>query len=312
MSWKSTSATKPCLLLRDQAPRSKLGQDAYLSQTPQTSLCKKLTSCVALLRRFAGSGWSSGAVTLRTVTLILVYLTAECCTPAWCRSAHTRPINVVINDALWILTGCLRPTPTDNLPILVGIQPAESRRKGATFSRASSVMEPGPWAAWGTKGGEEFSERGQVLSIMPNIFQLCPTHFPRCGENFCMGHNPPCAPLQPPRTFCAPWLRVCMQPGHLFHPALNRSPGENARHLKSRHPFVSTTQQLISSYDDHNNRSAGLWEDHRWNAEWFEHTTRVRTFIPDIGTYPPGMAVPRTSWVVLNHLRTGVGSLAPA
>ena len=35
------------------------------------SLCKKLTSCVALLRRFAGSGWGAGAKTLRTATLAL-------------------------------------------------------------------------------------------------------------------------------------------------------------------------------------------------------------------------------------------------
>jgi len=33
------------------------------------SLCKKLTSRVALLRRLAGSGWGAGATTLRTATL---------------------------------------------------------------------------------------------------------------------------------------------------------------------------------------------------------------------------------------------------
>ena len=32
-----------------------------------------------------------------------------------CRSAHTRPIVPAINDALRIVTGCLRPTPVDNL-----------------------------------------------------------------------------------------------------------------------------------------------------------------------------------------------------
>jgi len=37
-----------------------------------------------------------------------------------------------INDALRTVTGCLRPTPADNLPILAGIQPAELRRKGFT------------------------------------------------------------------------------------------------------------------------------------------------------------------------------------
>jgi len=47
-----------------------------------------------------------------------VHSTAKYCAPVWCRSAHTRLIDPVINDALRIVTGCLRPTPADNLPIL--------------------------------------------------------------------------------------------------------------------------------------------------------------------------------------------------
>jgi len=40
------------------------------------------------------------------------------------------------------VTGCLRPTPADNLPILAGIQPAELRRSGATLSLGRRAMEP--------------------------------------------------------------------------------------------------------------------------------------------------------------------------
>ena len=63
----------------------------------------------------------------------LVYSTAEYCTPVWCCSAHTRLIDSVLSDVLRIVTGCLRPTPTDHLPVLSGIQPAELRRMGATL-----------------------------------------------------------------------------------------------------------------------------------------------------------------------------------
>ena len=56
--------------------------------------------------------------------------------PVWCRSAHTRLIDSVLNDALRIVTGCLRPTPTYHLLVLSGIQPAELRRMGATLSMA--------------------------------------------------------------------------------------------------------------------------------------------------------------------------------
>jgi len=107
------------------------------------SLCKKLTSPVALLRRLAGSGWGTGATTLQIATLALVHSTAEHCAPVWCGSAHSRLIDPAINDALRIVTGCLRPTPADNLPILADIQLVELRRSGATLSLTRRAMELG-------------------------------------------------------------------------------------------------------------------------------------------------------------------------
>jgi len=80
---------------------------------------------------------------LRKATLALVHSTAEYCAPVWCHSAHARLIDPTINDALRIVTGCLRPTPANNLPILAGIQPAELRCKGATLSLGFRAMEPG-------------------------------------------------------------------------------------------------------------------------------------------------------------------------
>ena len=99
-------------------------------------LDKKLFSRVTLLRQFVGSGWSAAAKTLRIATLSLFYSTAEYCAPVRCRSAHIRLIDSVLNDALRIVTGCLRPTPMDHLPVLSGIQPAELRPMGATLSLA--------------------------------------------------------------------------------------------------------------------------------------------------------------------------------
>jgi len=75
--------------------------------------------------------------------LALVHSTAEYCAPVWCRSAHTCLIDPTINGALRIATGCLCPTPVDNLPILAGVQPAELRRIGVTMSLGRRAMEPG-------------------------------------------------------------------------------------------------------------------------------------------------------------------------
>ena len=48
-----------------------------------------------------------------------------------------------LNDALRIVTGCLRPTPTNSLPVLSGIQPAELCPQGATLFLANlSSLDP--------------------------------------------------------------------------------------------------------------------------------------------------------------------------
>ena len=49
---------------------------------------------------------------------------------------RTRLIDSVLNDALRIITGCLRITPMEHLHVLSGIQPAELRRLGTTLSLA--------------------------------------------------------------------------------------------------------------------------------------------------------------------------------
>ena len=189
-----------------------------------------------LLRWLGGSGWGAGATTLWIAALALVYSTAEYCVPVWCHNAHTYLTDPAINNALQIVTGCLRPTPTDNLPTLTGIQPAELCRSGATLSLAHRAMEP----------------------------------------------------------------------GHLLHSALTRPPSTNARHLKSRHPFVPAAQHLII-LSDNNNIRATEWADYQWNAEWTDSPRRLHIFIPNIGIHPLGMTLPRRAWVWLNHLRINVG-----
>ena len=121
---------------------------------------QKLSSRVTLLRQLVGSGWGAGAKTLRIATLSLVYSTAEYCAQVCCRSAHTRLIDSVLNDALRIVTGCLCPTPTDHLPVLSGIQPAELRRMGETLSLAHRGSLDSDHILYGFLSGS--SDTGQV------------------------------------------------------------------------------------------------------------------------------------------------------
>ena len=115
------------------------------------ALHKKLSSRVTLLRRLVSSGWIAGAK-LCIATLSLIYSTAEYCAPVWCRSPHTRLIDSVLNDALRIVTGCLRPTPTDHIPVLSGIQPVELRPTASdTLLGSSWISGPRPYFVWSIK-----------------------------------------------------------------------------------------------------------------------------------------------------------------
>ena len=122
------------------------------------ALRKKLSSRVTLLRRIVGSS-----------TLSLVYSAAEYCAPVWCRSAHTRLIDSVLNDVLHIVTGCLRPTPTDHLPVLSGIHPAELRRLGATLSLAHRGSLDPDHIMYGLLSGSSDTRQVRLRSRRPFV-----------------------------------------------------------------------------------------------------------------------------------------------
>ena len=104
------------------------------------ALRKKLSTRVALFRRLVGSGWGVGAKALRISALFLVYSAAEYCGPIWCRTTHIRHIDNILSDALHIVTGCLRATPTKDLSVLASIQPDDHHRLGATLFLANRAI----------------------------------------------------------------------------------------------------------------------------------------------------------------------------
>ena len=93
-----------------------------------------------LLRCLTVSSWGAYTSTLRTGVLALVCSAAEFASPAWCRSAHTRKLDVALNDTMRIITGCMRPTETTFLPVLAGITPLDIRRE-ACVARITATAE---------------------------------------------------------------------------------------------------------------------------------------------------------------------------
>ena len=101
-----------------------------------------LTSHVGLSRRLAGSSWGADATVLCTATLALVHFMAEYCASVWCCIAHTNLIDKSINNALCIVTRCLHPPKTDNLFILLSVQPTELCCQKTVLLLACCAQEP--------------------------------------------------------------------------------------------------------------------------------------------------------------------------
>jgi hypothetical protein len=97
------------------------------------SLCGKLKSRNNVIQKLAGSLWGANAETLRTAGLSLVYSTAEYCAPVWDGSAHVKKVDVQLNTTMRTITGALKPTQRQWLPVLANIAPPHVRRDVSTM-----------------------------------------------------------------------------------------------------------------------------------------------------------------------------------
>ena len=93
----------------------------------------KLKTRNNILQKLAGSSWGADAATLRTAALTLVFSAAEYCCSVWFNSAHVQKIDAQLNLAMRIITGTIRSTPTQWLPVLSHIVPPHIRRQSAVL-----------------------------------------------------------------------------------------------------------------------------------------------------------------------------------
>jgi len=71
---------------------------------------------------------------LKISLLALVYGPAEYCAPVWCRSSHSHKIDVVLNEAMQTITGCVKSTPVSYQLLVAGISPQKLRRDTSLLS----------------------------------------------------------------------------------------------------------------------------------------------------------------------------------
>ena len=94
-----------------------------------TDVSSKVTKQCNLLKRLASNHWGADFPTLRMSALALCYSTAEYCSPVWSQSHHCKKVDTSLNECLRLVSGCIKPTPTDTLPVLCGMVPSDIRTK---------------------------------------------------------------------------------------------------------------------------------------------------------------------------------------
>ena len=98
-------------------------QPVYLGVTLDRSLtfgphlknvAEKTSERVNIIRKLTGVNWGANFTTLRTSVLALVYSAAEYAAAVWAHSTHTKAVDVVLNDAMRLISGTLKPNPKGN------------------------------------------------------------------------------------------------------------------------------------------------------------------------------------------------------
>ena len=123
------------VLVHDFAPK-------YLGVTLDRSLTykkhtdnvrDKVKSRCNIISKLAGSDWGAPAPVLRTSAIALVYSLAEYCVPVWGRCAHVQHVDTQLNIAMRTVSGALRPTNINWLPVLSNVEPPQISRDRATL-----------------------------------------------------------------------------------------------------------------------------------------------------------------------------------
>jgi len=71
--------------------------------------------------------------------MAFVYSVAEYCAPIWEGSHHCNLIDVKLRKTMRIISGTVKSTPTQWLPVLANIEPSHIRRQNAVLRIAEKI-----------------------------------------------------------------------------------------------------------------------------------------------------------------------------
>jgi len=92
----------------------------------------KLKTRNNIISKLAGTSWDCRANVLHISALALVYSVAEYCATVWERSVHAKKVDTQLNNTMRIITGCVRATNLQWLPVLSNVAPPVIRRHLST------------------------------------------------------------------------------------------------------------------------------------------------------------------------------------
>jgi len=93
-----------------------------------TKTAAKLKTRNNIIQKLANSEWGADSNTLRISTVALTRSVADYCSPVWLQSAHTNKVDTQLNSAMRIITGAVKSTPIDWLPVLSNLCPPHLHR----------------------------------------------------------------------------------------------------------------------------------------------------------------------------------------
>lgn len=105
-----------------------------------TKTAAKIKTRNNLIQKLANSSWGADVYTLRISTLALTYSVAEYCAPVWANSAHVNKIDVQLNSAMRTISGAVKSTPIQWLPLLCNIAPPNLRRMNSLLQEWTKCL----------------------------------------------------------------------------------------------------------------------------------------------------------------------------
>ena len=99
----------------------------------------KVKSRCNIISKLAGTDWGAPAPVLRTPAMALVYSVAEYCVSVW--GTYVQHVDTQLNIAMRTVSGALRPTNINWLPVLSNIEPPQIRFDRATLHEYKKAQQ---------------------------------------------------------------------------------------------------------------------------------------------------------------------------